>query len=124
MFACVAGQEVAQHAVAEVEAERGVGVGRAVGEHLESNQIFFSAPNIFHSYTLLYTHTESEKSLSALYCSSSFCRWVRLEKAWKLMVLSLLWDRIRVTRLGRSRNEPVSISCKKYLRIGNLLLMI
>ena len=61
------------------------------------------------------THTDSEKSLSALYCSSSFCRWVRLEKAWKLMVLSLLCDRISVTRFGRSRNEPVSISCNKYL---------
>ena len=105
MFACVAGQEVAQHVVAQVEAEWSVGVGRAVGEHLEINQIFFGAPNIF---PLL--HTESEKSLSALYCSSSFCRWVRLEKAWKLMVLSLLCDRIRVTRFGRSRNEPVSIS--------------
>ena len=119
MFACVAGQEVAQHVVAEVEAERGVRVGRAVGEHLESNQIIFIAPNIFP-----FLHTESEKSLRALYCSSSFCRWVRLEKAWKLMVLSLLCDRISVTRLGRSRNEPVSISCNKYLRIWNLLLMI
>ena len=119
MFACVAGQEVAQHVVAEVEAERGVRVGRAVGEHLKSNQIIFIAPNIFP-----FLHTDSEKSLSALYCSSSFCRWVRLEKAWKLMVLSLLCDRISVTRLGRSRNEPVSISCNKYHRIWNLLLMI
>ena len=57
MFACVAGQQVAQHVVAEVEAERGVGVGRAVGEHLENNQIFFSAPNIF---PLLHTHRQRE----------------------------------------------------------------